>query len=89
MTRYEQRAKCIEAIKRAYIAAYGLGGVDAAFAAAFDSLHGIARVVPIEATEDMQHSGSIMIDGTWSEARMCYEEMTAIGVITNPPEGKP
>jgi hypothetical protein len=94
--RDEHRKACIEAMIGGY-AAVGLSQGDIgkfklhtqAITAAFDALHGIARVNPIEATEEMQHAGSIMIDGPWSGARMCYEEMTELGDLTNPPETNP
>jgi hypothetical protein len=66
MTRDEYRAKCIEAMKAAYVVFeltpehasdefFDL--FTASFTAIFDSLHGIAHVVPIEATEEMSRSG--------------------------------
>ena len=68
MTRDEYREKCIETMARAAFAAYSEGAKSAAFEyqpestkrywinaqnAAFDSLHNVARVNPIEATEEM------------------------------------
>jgi hypothetical protein len=85
MTRDEYRARCIEAI------AYGQKWEEVVekdvyrchAAKILDSLHGIARVVPIEATEEMSISGIDAAPGqTW-------RAMSAAGDLTNPPEQKP
>ena len=63
MTRDEQRNACLEAMKEAWITA-GANNLKAydAMAAAFDALHGIAFVCPIEATEEMMNAGIMYLD---------------------------
>jgi hypothetical protein len=84
MTRDEHREKCIEVMASAY---RRFDKRLPAMQRAFDSLHGIARVVPIEATEEMRilgHDG-YGVDGM----KGAWNEMSAAGDLTNPPEGKP
>jgi hypothetical protein len=70
--------------------------------AVLDSLHGIARVDPVEATEEMIRCGAALVRKKWFEneaktyqgkwealARSAFEAMSATGDLTNPPEEKP
>ena len=102
MTRGEHRATCIEAMRAAYRtelnsdgrAEERQGGLRA-MTAAFDSLHGIAFVDPIEATEEMIEEGADMMSGLVSEGRegraavKIFAAMAARGDLTNTPEEKP
>lgn len=81
MTRDEHREKCIEALDAA-LEKWLSGKLTAEFI--LDSLHGIARVVPTEATNEMIDAGEGWM--TWPE--LC-RAMSAAGDLTNPPEGKP
>jgi hypothetical protein len=54
MTRDEHREKCIEALASAY---HRFNKRLPAMERAFDALNGVARVVPIEATEEMIAAG--------------------------------
>jgi hypothetical protein len=94
MTRDEHRAKCIEAmvdaaqkIRAPWVLTLILRQVWVkVMAAAFDALYGIARVVPVEATpkmiEEYELSDYENIGEVWSA-------LSALGDLTNPPEGKP
>ena len=92
MTRDEYRAKCIEAMKAAYArpGAPFVGSLtpDEIFTrrmtAAFDALHGIARVVPVEITEEMMEA----VDWQYP-ADLLFDTMSAAGDLTKPPEKKP
>jgi hypothetical protein len=89
MTRDEHRAECIEAMRQAMIDDYGEDCLPfTLFAvAAFDSLHGIARVNPVEATGGMVTAG-LAVAGTPMFGAV-WRAMSAAGDLTNPPEGKP
>jgi hypothetical protein len=90
--RDEARAKCIEAMVQAYILRlkeYPLSSIFEGFTAAFDSLHGIARVNPIEATEEMMAAINLNIIRGMSANEATYYDMSAAGDLTNPPETKP
>jgi hypothetical protein len=94
MTRDDHRAKCIEAMMFALINAHDHNSDWFRMAAtAFDSLHGIARVVPVEANNEMIHTGVGAIVGSpesaWINAISCWNAMSAAGNLTNQPEGKP
>lgn len=93
MTRDEQRAACFKAMKVAFINPEWPGiphlSNDEIFtiriSSAFDSLHGLARVNPIEATEEMLFAArNYFADGLGA-----YEAISAAGDLTNPPEKKP
>jgi hypothetical protein len=93
MTRDEHREECFEEMKAAAARQVGdlgvLGDVwwTEILTAAFDSLHGIARVVPVEATEEMLEERRDVY--TEYDARGIWRDMSAVGDLTNPPEGKP
>ena len=81
MTRDEAREKCFEAQTLAYVKAWQAGEsrLDC-FRAAFDTLNGIARVVPIEATEEMiMHANLSSNRG----AEMMWKIMSTWGDLTN------
>jgi hypothetical protein len=95
MTRDEARAKCIEAmVEGGNKLRRGHGPSWETMAAAFDALHGIARVDPVEATEKMitaaraarqAHKDMSMpelLDDT------LWRAMSAAGDLTNGPETK-
>ncbi len=92
MTRDEHRAKCIEAMKAAYVTRVAAGDwefVDLMLAV-FDSLANAGvRVDPVEATEEMRAASM------WKQPKHRYyvdeewRRMSAAGDLTNPPEGKP
>jgi hypothetical protein len=87
MTRDEHRAKCIEAILHALFHSTELRTMEETATAALDALHGIARVVSIEATEEM-----LAVRTAWeaeSDARDTWRNMSPAGDITKPPEEKP
>jgi hypothetical protein len=97
MTRDDARAKCIEAMALAELHhEYGLVTfspvqileAEARATAAFDSLHGIARVNPIEATEEMMMacSEATGLMPMWANS---WRAMSAVGDLTNQPEMKP
>jgi hypothetical protein len=96
MTPAEHRVKCIEAVATAMIhdmfAPHELPVCDELWrkyvhtaTAAFDALHGIARVVPIEATHEMIYT--IGPPFAWNSRIFGY--MSAAGDLTDPPEGTP
>lgn len=89
VTREKHREKCIEAIKlalqdQACIDLHGDDYWNHQANAAFDALHGIARVTPIEATYRMLVEGDVCstTSGQWCA-------MSAAGDLTNPPKAKP
>jgi len=108
MTSDEYRAKCIEAEAIAAFERYNDSPWICAsedekkhwiwtMTAAFDSIHGIARVVPIEATEEMVKAGSSALV-RWESSNdpysancvtAVYKAMSAAGRLTSPPEKKP
>ena len=87
MTRDQLRQKCIDAMKiavpsavRAEIAEWWL---DEILNDLFDSLHGLVRVVPIEATEEMLQEWY----NSWSpssDAKDAFNAMAAAGDLTRP-----
>ena len=91
MTRDEHRAKCIVSIGAALFHSSELRTQDEVAAAALDALPTAgARVVPIEATEEMV----LAVTGhecrlTTSMAREVWRRMSAVGDLTKPPEEKP
>ena len=80
MTRNEHRAKCIEAINAA-IADYGKWPRPRQFLAPriLDSLHGIARVISVDPSEEITRNHQL-ID--------LWHAMSAAGDLTNPPQEK-
>lgn len=88
--RDEQRKACIEAIERA--AAANAAGTSREWATAIlDALNGLARVCPIEATNEMLQAGARILgqESGWSDSMSCWNAMTATGDLTNPPGRKP
>jgi hypothetical protein len=87
MTRDEHRAKCIETMEIAGNRRISEGEADlrAILTSAFESLHGIARVVPIEATKEMLHAALPMSVRTNPEL---WRAMSAAGDLTNAPENR-
>lgn len=92
MTRDEYRKACIEAMEEAfYVRSSGEpASVYDCMVAAFDALHGVARVNQIEATEEMINT----LDDSWFDVPICdigevFEILSATGDLTNPPEKKP
>lgn len=82
MTRDEHRAKCIEAQALAYVKRWQDGASRAdSFAAAFDALHGLARVTPLEATDEMIDAAKPICPDIGT-----YKAMAAAGDLTNPPK---
>lgn len=82
MTRDEHRAKCINEMAFR-------SGIDYDEAeVAFDSLHGLARVVPIEATEEMIKAGMAVLVPTMQPivAEEVFHAMVAAGDLSNGPE---
>src|SRR6266550_4472626 len=99
MTRDEQRNECIEVMDRAFMSVawrhicpdvFEQRRIKKGIAAAFDSLHGIARVNPIEATESIikaaYHPNGELDDVPMATIEECWEEMSAAGDLTKPPE---
>ena len=85
MNSAEHRARCIEAIETVLLKRFGYGWplLDVIATEIFDALHGIARVVPTEATPEMELAAiKAPIGRTW-------HDMSAAADLTNPPEGKP
>jgi hypothetical protein len=94
MTRDEHRAKCIEAMARTLCDRNEPGPEwqdyvpDAT--AALDALRGLARIVPIEATEEMIDAAYLRgIHDHFAEEREAWRAMSAAGDLTNTPERKP
>jgi hypothetical protein len=86
MTRDEHRAKCIEVMQKAATA----NPLVIDWWGAFDSLHGIAFVCPIEATVEMINAAEPVYDDTFPQcADNIYKAMAAAGDLTKPPEPKP
>jgi hypothetical protein len=92
--RAEARAQCIDTATDAFIQQWfgcsKIGHrlreeVKMAITAAFDALHGLARVNPIEATEEMVEiaydNGGLFHDGI----KRRFDAMSAAGDLTNPP----
>ena len=88
-SRDEARAKCIEVIGTALIATEDSGDVLVEAAAAFDALHGLARVVPVEATEKMVAAVAYGTKEYLRHVEAMFETMSTAGDLTNPPETKP
>jgi hypothetical protein len=91
--RDEHRTKCIEAIKICH-QTFEIGYFsDFQAARILDSLDGVARVVPIEATEEMLAAARREVDDLCErgpgEYADLYCAMSAAGDLTNPPENKP
>lgn len=92
MTRDEQRNQCIEAMRNSWLrqrrhtleemAPWYLQLITNEFTIAFDALHGIVRVSPLEVTEE---AIELLMDGCTSrdEARIFYNEMMSEGDLTN------
>lgn len=88
MTRDEQRTKCFDAMEAAYETSRSSapGAHRRSLAAAFDSLHGLAHVVPPEVTKEM----NIAVIGYGRQGcGTVFRIMAAAGDLTNPPEEKP
>lgn len=84
MTLDEHREACIEALKVCY-RTYNIGYFEAFQAAQLlDSLHGIARVVPAEATGEMLKAAHMR--GGYAKL---FEAMAAAGDLTNSPGDRP
>jgi hypothetical protein len=81
MTSDEHRTKCADAIEIA-LGHMGIFISEVQATAALDSLHGIARVVPVEATKEMIDAAS-KTKRPWAD---CFELMAAAGDLTNDPE---
>jgi hypothetical protein len=85
MTRDEHREACLGAIKAA-LEWHGVADSSRVAPDVLDSIHGIARVVPAEATpkmiEEYELSDYENIGEVWSA-------LSALGDLTNPPDGKP
>lgn len=84
VTTHELRLECAEAIAKAANIS-----VRRAFLA-LDSLHGLARIVPIEATEVMVEAGMYVLGLTMKPivSEEVFHAMAAAGDLTNPPEKK-
>lgn len=82
MTRDEHREKCFDAMEAAYWRAFDKSDkVRDYLAAAFDSLHGLAHVNSVEATELPDY-----VEAMFQEV---WRAMSAAGDLTNLPEQKP
>lgn len=92
--RDDKRTECIEALRGAVNKEKRGNGMSWETAeVAFDSLRGLARVVPIEATEEMIVSGkqeyeSDEIYSRESIVKSVFQAMSSAGDLTNPPEKK-
>ncbi len=91
MTLDEHRAKCIEAMCRVRVKQSdpSLNMIWQDFfeemMTIFDSLHGIARVVPVEATDEMIEE--LCSTGLYDdEANQLWRAASRVGDLTNPPE---
>lgn len=98
MTRDEYRKACIDAIKRAFLDHYdrSILNLDIACTDALDSLHGIARVCPVEITPSMiaaaweifnRYPRDKLTPGPGFKESLAA--MNSTGDLTNPPEQKP
>jgi exosome complex RNA-binding protein Csl4 len=93
MTRDEHREECFKAI-RGVMRWDDSPGARRASQIILDAIHGIARVVPIEQTEEMIDEGADLLSGLVSEGReskvavQIYAAMSAAGDLTNPPFGR-
>jgi hypothetical protein len=85
--RDEHRAKCFEAMECAWPASVRVPPREALIAA-FDALHGIARVNPIEATEEMVKAGRFADTNEGYYFSELWRAMSITGDLTDPPEGK-
>ena len=91
MTRDEHRAKCIITVAMNLAIIYG-GHADRwkdfeeEAIIILDSLHGIARVNPIEATEEMVSIAGGISHNTIDEDKEMWRAMAARADLTNPPE---
>lgn len=101
MTREEHRAKCIEAMafawlkrrgyKPPYIPAWMVRQTIEEQTIAFDSLHGIVRVNPVEATGEMIEAGraaNLEVNPTEGLYQRVFRAMSSRGDLTNQPEKK-
>jgi hypothetical protein len=91
----EHRAKCIDAMIGAYVLQLkndSCSSLRQCMTAAFDALHGIARVNPIEATEEMCQAAATLGDRVypgWPGVSGYWDAMSAAGDLTMPPGNKP
>jgi hypothetical protein len=99
MTRDEHRAACIKAMAIAWLSKRGYPETDVPDwlmrqtieeqTAALDALRSAgARVVPIEATEEMIDAAYLPESPRRGASREIWDAMSAAGDLTNPPEGK-
>jgi hypothetical protein len=95
MTPAEHRAKCcIDAMIEAYVLQLknnSCSSLRQCMTAAFDALHGIARVNPIEATEEMCQAAATLGDRAypgWPGFSGYWDAMAAAGDLTRAPEKK-
>lgn len=92
--RDELRVVCIETMNAAFNRVYDYEwdklpddiAVSYAMSAAFDSLHGLARVCPAEATPQMEGAG---YNAAFRSISACWHAMSIAGDLTNQPETKP
>ena len=94
MTRADRRAQCIEAIGDEIADAlnYDWPKINALAARILDSLHGIAFIDPIEATEEMRTAAAPHFCGAckaYKTDEEAWRAMAAAGDLTNPTERKP
>ena len=102
MTSDELRQKCFEAMATAVAHQQGfrsfknraeiIAALIKDLTPAFDALHGLVYVTPIEATEEMIEAGAdcgdwgpgIHCDGTDASPENCWRAMAAAGDLTRP-----
>lgn len=86
MTRDDRRDALIEAIAEAATISIRRA------TAAFDALHGIARVCAVESTSDMRIAGGEAQQRSiqeYGDPEIVWDAMSTAGDLTNPPEKKP
>jgi hypothetical protein len=78
----ELRQKCLEAMGKAYCARVAEGNwkFDDLMVACLNSLHGIARLVPVEATDEMIKAGELEYE--YLGIAEVFAAMSATGDIT-------
>jgi hypothetical protein len=93
VTRNEARTKCFDAMEAAYdrTRSSRAGAHRHSLAAAFDSLHGIAVICPVEATEEMRtaaYDEERRAGLNAGSALILFRVMAAAGDLTKPSEKK-